>query len=97
MSVVSNTGRRESSSACSTAFASKGYENVPQGERCMSVIAGGALLATALSRGSISSLLVAIVGGSLLYRGVTGHCGVYQMIEDAACDSGSVARPRVSS
>jgi len=68
-------------------------KNVGDVERVIS-IAGGALLAlsglsgaTALSGASrkVPSALLAVLGGGLIYRGLTGHCDVYEKlgIDDA--------------
>lgn len=56
-----------------------GVVNVGQVERWGSMIAGGALLALGLNsrRGG---LLMSLVGGSLIYRGFTGHCHGYQAL-----------------
>lgn len=54
--------------------------NVPMEERIASGLAGGALVALGLTRGSWGGLIVAAAGGGLLYRGVTGHCMLYQML-----------------
>jgi uncharacterized membrane protein len=51
--------------------------NVGDAERWLSVIGGGALLVHGLRR-SFGSLLLAVGGGMLIYRGVTGHCAAYQ-------------------
>ena len=51
--------------------------NVGPNERAASM-AGGALLAGfGLSRMGLLGLMLAAVGGSLVYRGVTGHCHAY--------------------
>ena len=51
--------------------------NVGPQERTYSAIAGGALALFGLSRMSLMGLGLAAVGGSLLYRGLTGHCHLY--------------------
>ena len=48
--------------------------NVGPNERAVSVAAGGILALLGLSRASLPGLLVAGVGGAMIYRGVTGHC-----------------------
>jgi uncharacterized membrane protein len=48
--------------------------NVSPGERALSLAAGLGMVAWGLRRRSVPSLLVALVGGSLLHRGLTGHC-----------------------
>jgi uncharacterized membrane protein len=51
--------------------------NVGDGERLLSVIGGGALALYGLRR-SLGSLALAIGGGVLVYRGISGHCAVYE-------------------
>lgn len=51
--------------------------NVGDVERWASVLGGGALAGYGLGRGGIGGLLLAALGGGLLYRGVTGHCPCY--------------------
>jgi len=51
--------------------------NVGQSERLASVSAGSLLALLGVRRRSIPGLLVASVGGALVYRGVTGHCPAY--------------------
>jgi uncharacterized membrane protein len=51
--------------------------NVGDTERWASVLGGGALVGYGLSRGGLGGLLLAALGGGLLYRGVTGHCPCY--------------------
>jgi uncharacterized membrane protein len=55
-------------------------QNVSQAERTVSLAAGSILALLGLSRKSLPGLLVAGVGGSLVYRGVTGHCGMYESL-----------------
>jgi uncharacterized membrane protein len=54
--------------------------NVGQNERVVSVAAGVILALQGLSRGSIPGLLTAAVGGMLVYRGVSGHCNMYDKL-----------------
>lgn len=51
--------------------------NVGTLERWASLIGGGALVLYGLRR-SLGSLAVAVGGGALIYRALTGHCPVYQ-------------------
>jgi uncharacterized membrane protein len=53
--------------------------NVADRERVASAVGGGALLLYGLSRGNLGGLALALVGGAVLYRGVTGHCHTYQL------------------
>ncbi len=54
--------------------------NVTSAERIGSVAAGAGLLLYGASRKSLSGLLIALVGGALIRRGITGHCEVYQKL-----------------
>jgi uncharacterized membrane protein len=54
--------------------------NVSEGERATSLAAGSILAMLGLARRSIPGMLVAGVGGALLYRGATGHCPVYESL-----------------
>jgi hypothetical protein len=56
-----------------------GPVNVGQAERLMSGILGAVLLGAGLRRGRGGAGL-ALLGGALLARGVSGHCPVYQAI-----------------
>ena len=51
--------------------------NVGQMERVLCTVGGGALALYALKRLSRWHLGLALAGGALLYRGLTGHCPVY--------------------
>jgi uncharacterized membrane protein len=55
--------------------------NIGDTERIVSFLGGGALALLGLSRGSLGGLALAAVGGSLAYRGATGHCSVYQTLD----------------
>jgi uncharacterized membrane protein len=54
--------------------------NVGEVERIVSVLGGGLLAVTGLRRGSIPGIAFAAVGGVLAYRGVTGHCAIYDSL-----------------
>lgn len=55
-------------------------KNVGDTERILSAVAGSTLVTWGLKRRSLVGLMIAAVGGDLLYRGVTGHCHVYQWL-----------------
>jgi len=57
-----------------------GNENVSEFERWASVIGGGMLMLYALKRQSRSSLPIALLGGSFVYRGATGQCYIYKSL-----------------
>lgn len=54
--------------------------NVNETERLISGVSGGALTAYGLTRGDWLGAGLAVLGTSLLYRGVTGYCGMYEAI-----------------
>lgn len=50
-------------------------------ERALSVVGGGALMRLGVRRGfSFGGVIAAAAGVGLVYRGVTGHCGVYERL-----------------
>src|ERR1051325_566134 len=57
--------------------------NVGETERWVSAVGGGALAVYGVSRllsgGSLSGAVLALIGGSLIYRGATGHCHLYEV------------------
>lgn len=54
--------------------------NVAEAERWLSVIGGSALAAYGLKRRDIPGLVLAGVGGTLVWRGSTGHCPLYEVL-----------------
>ena len=54
--------------------------NVGQGERAISAVAGGALALAGLKMRSLPGVLLAAVGGALVYRGASGHCHAYEAL-----------------
>jgi uncharacterized membrane protein len=54
--------------------------NVGDSERVLSAVAGGAALLYGLARGSFGGWTLAGLGAMLAYRGLTGHCNVYQAL-----------------
>jgi uncharacterized membrane protein len=63
-------------------------------ERWASILAGGALAFWGLERRSLGGLVLAVLGGRLMYRGATGHCEVYQAL--GADTSGRTHGPAAS-
>jgi uncharacterized membrane protein len=57
--------------------ASVPYTNVGEVERWASAIGGGALALYGLRRGSLGGIALAIIGGALIQRGVSGHSELY--------------------
>jgi uncharacterized membrane protein len=54
--------------------------NVNQPERIGSVAAGAGLVLYGASRKSLGGILIALLGGALIRRGVTGHCDMYEKL-----------------
>ena len=54
--------------------------NVNDAERLVSSALGSVMVYSGLKRGSIGGLLVAGLGGGLIYRSYTGHCGIYKAL-----------------
>ncbi|HZN69605.1 MAG TPA: SRPBCC family protein [Tepidisphaeraceae bacterium] len=68
--------------------------NVAQTERVVSTVVGGAIALAGLKMRSLPGLLLAAVGGGLVYRGVTGHCHMYDALGvNTAEDEHAGARP----
>ncbi len=60
--------------------------NVGDTERAISTLAGGFVLLYGLTRLPLSTIVAAVAGGALLYRGLTGRCSVYQALDrSTAC------------
>lgn len=55
-------------------------ENVGSTERIVSAGLGGLLVAGGVMRGRLPGLLLTAVGASLLYRGLSGFCALYQQL-----------------
>lgn len=68
--------------------------NVGRGERLASSLIGGSLLLAGLKKGGWSGLLLGSLGGSLVYRGWSGHCYLYQSLGlDTTDSNGSTGVP----
>jgi len=77
--------------------ASKAFENtvnVDETERLVSAIGGGAILLTTANLRSLRGLVATVMGASLIYRGVTGHCSCYSLlgIKTSDGDAGNTQR-----
>jgi uncharacterized membrane protein len=63
-----------------------GAINVGDMERTLSLVAGGFVLLHGLSNLRFSTIVAAVAGGALLYRGLTGHCNAYEALDiSTAC------------
>jgi uncharacterized membrane protein len=60
--------------------------NVGDTERWVSAVGGGALALFGLKRGGLGGVLLAALGGGLVYRGVTGHCSGYAALGVSTAD-----------
>jgi len=60
--------------------AKKPDTNVGEVERWLSLVGGSSLIAMGLARRNSAGFGLAALGGSLLWRGATGHCPMYQTI-----------------
>jgi uncharacterized membrane protein len=70
---MSDRERTSGSECCAT-------QNVGMGERVASMIGGGVMALYGLRRGSLDGLLMMGLGGSLIYRGVSGNCKLYEAL-----------------
>src|SRR4051812_11877827 len=52
--------------------------NISQAERIVSAIGGGILAAAGLKKRSAAGVALAVIGGDLLRRGITGHSFAYE-------------------
>ena len=55
-------------------------QNVGDLERWASIGAGTALLLSGITLGKGKGLLMSVLGGALMYRGVTGHCYLFEAL-----------------
>ena len=65
--------------------------NITQAERICSAIGGGILAAAGLKRRSPVGIALALIGGDLLRRGITGHSYIYQAIGIRTAEKGQGA------
>ncbi len=73
--------------------ASANRVNIGRQERNWSIIGGAAIIGIGLAGRGLSRILGALIGGSLIYRGVSGHCHTYEMLGIDRRDDGD--RPGV--
>jgi uncharacterized membrane protein len=66
--------------------------NVGRNERWASAIVGGALALYGITRRSVAGGLAAGLGATLLYRGIRGHCPVYQALDVDRSERGADRR-----
>src|SRR5690606_22229309 len=63
--------------------------NVGSGERTVSLAAGAILALLGLERRDKFGWLAAGLGGAMIYRGLTGHCHLYQALDVSTVDEQS--------
>ena len=69
--------------------------NVGQTERAASVLGGSLLTLLGIRQRSNLGVLMAVIGGSLVYRGMTGHCPTYAALgKNTAYDEGEADAPK---
>jgi len=56
--------------------------NVSHAERVISLVGGGILAVLGMRRANMAGAAMALVGGALVARGLTGYCPAYGMMED---------------
>jgi hypothetical protein len=62
-------------------MASNTVVNVDKNERLLSLVGGGILALYGVARLPLSAVAVVLGGGYLLYRGITGHCYIYRVLD----------------
>lgn len=68
--------------------------NVGDTDRTLSLVGGGLLAFTGMADRSLGGLLMAGLGGYLIYRGLSGHCSLYQALDiDTAAHSRQASIP----
>ncbi len=70
---------------------SKHAVNISQAERIVSAIGGGILAAAGLKKRSAAGAALALIGGDLLRRGITGHSYAYEAMGVRTADLGQGA------
>ncbi len=68
---------------------SKAEKNINDPERWVSVVVGSALAAYGLKMRSIGGLVLGAIGGTLVWRGATGHCFVYDGLGISSAPEGN--------
>ena len=58
-------------------------ENVSPNERLISMVAGVAIATQVLRRGSLGTLLGSLLATGLIYRSITGHCHMKEVLEQS--------------
>ncbi|QBQ54065.1 YgaP-like transmembrane domain [Nitrosococcus wardiae] len=77
---ISSTYTPASSHAIRVPVEESSAVNVGQTERLLSTFGGGFLAYKGLQARSKGGILLTLMGGALIYRGITGHCPAYQSL-----------------
>jgi uncharacterized membrane protein len=80
MSIQENIRSAASEYLKPTEGTSQSSVNIGETERLVSLVGGAALAFVGLERRSLGGLVVAALGGALVYRGFTGSCGLYKAL-----------------
>lgn len=78
----------------STPFQTHPDQNVHGWERAASLTGGVVMMGKGLRRGGLFGLIQLAIGGAVLARGITGHCGAKALLEKSRSDL-SLARTRI--
>lgn len=60
--------------------------NVSEKERAASTVLGAGLIGVFLARPSRMSLIGGLIGGAMLYRGLSGHCELNRLLGRSSAD-----------
>jgi uncharacterized membrane protein len=55
-------------------------KNIAESERAVSAIGGAIIAGIALGQRNASTPFLLLLGGLLIYRGVSGHCALYERL-----------------
>jgi len=66
--------------SCSRTQSCDSNMNVNSTERWVSAFAGGLLAAWGMKKANFSGLGLAILGGAMMHRGLSGQCSLYQKL-----------------
>lgn len=70
-----------------------GHKNVGDTERWVSIVGGAALAVYGLDRSDLPGGLLAVLGGEMIRRGVTGHCLVYDALNVSTASDATAHGP----
>jgi hypothetical protein len=85
-SIDTTMGQQDRQECC------KARVNVGTTERWLSLLAGGLIAASGMSRRSLAGLALAGIGGAIVYRGATGHCMGYEALDINTAEGNATGR-----